>query len=599
MKNINRISQQVSDRPFTLDSSQPFVNEMLKEQFLKNEEKLAYIEANQYAPLNIVLMGEVKAGKSTLLNAIVGEAISNVGVTETTAVILEVVYGENKKATIHYISGENEEIEIETLYELLEEKKNEEDTEFFSRITSITLNYPLPRLKELRIVDTPGVETITTENQDTTNDYIMESDVVLWVLSAHHIGQASIIDRIQEVKNQGKPIVLIINRVDQVSGDVDRLIDYVEDEYFMYVEEVFTLSAIQAFEGVSKNDQRIYKESGLQEIMEFLEENIERSSEAVKHEVLLNSLKQVIVDEVIFNKAVQQQLELFVATSKKRKEESNFAVNKIDQLIDDHYSHWIDYQFLKQEEDEVMSVALENKDELASNKLKNFLSQDYIKEQIEEMWQDLNHEIAEERKYALETIDKQIQEETKKLELEFNQFTNQYNLVDAAANSTHSAKDSLIEGAKSGAVVGGTTTFALATYAAVLGPYASIITLGSAFTAFLPPVLFTSVIVGVAYKFLNKEKKENELPSKIIHSFSQAKDQAKKILKKPVQELKQTNRVFFDETNKNMDVQTLGEFSLKEVAELSRAIESHLVLLESISRELQVQIDALRIEENE
>ena len=48
--------------------------------------------------LHVVLMGEVKSGKSTLLNALVGEVVSPVGITETTATIINVFYMANCQA---------------------------------------------------------------------------------------------------------------------------------------------------------------------------------------------------------------------------------------------------------------------------------------------------------------------------------------------------------------------------------------------------------------------------------------------------------------------------------------------------------------------
>ena len=58
-------------------------------------ENIKALESSQYKPLNIAIVGEVKAGKSSLLNALLGKEISKVDVLEATSSVIEVVYGEN------------------------------------------------------------------------------------------------------------------------------------------------------------------------------------------------------------------------------------------------------------------------------------------------------------------------------------------------------------------------------------------------------------------------------------------------------------------------------------------------------------------------
>ena len=64
------------------------------------EENLEVIYNKINNTLKVVLMGEVKAGKSTIINSIVGEEISYVNVVEATASIIEIEYGFNENAAI-------------------------------------------------------------------------------------------------------------------------------------------------------------------------------------------------------------------------------------------------------------------------------------------------------------------------------------------------------------------------------------------------------------------------------------------------------------------------------------------------------------------
>lgn len=60
----------------------------------KSLEHLETLKKKCSKDLHVVLMGEVKSGKSTLLNALAGEVVSPVGITETTAAIINVCYGD-------------------------------------------------------------------------------------------------------------------------------------------------------------------------------------------------------------------------------------------------------------------------------------------------------------------------------------------------------------------------------------------------------------------------------------------------------------------------------------------------------------------------
>ena len=58
-------------------------------------ENIKALNSSQYKPLNIAIVGEVKSGKSSLLNALLGKEISEVDVLEATSSVIEVVYNEN------------------------------------------------------------------------------------------------------------------------------------------------------------------------------------------------------------------------------------------------------------------------------------------------------------------------------------------------------------------------------------------------------------------------------------------------------------------------------------------------------------------------
>lgn len=595
MYNLQSLIEGVSERPYDLKKNNPFLKEEHKDSFQTNIEELKEIKKGQLSPLNIVLMGEVKAGKSTLLNAMVGESVSNVGVTETTAVILEVSYGMEKEGIIHYKNGEEEIVRIEELNQKLNKKQIEGDIDFYSKIEKVALTYPLTKLQELTIVDTPGVETITTDNQETTDDYIMKSDVVIWLMSANHVGQASILDRIIDIKKRGKPVILIINRMDQVS-DSERILDYICDEYDFYVEEVFGLSAEEAFQGIMKKDDKRYRDSGLPDILNYLENNIERSSENLKEELLYESVLPIINREILTHLDMKKEIEIIDKTFETREEQTKIAIDRINTVIDNQFEHWIKHQFLKEEENELLSLTSDASDKIVEDKMKKYFSGDYIKGSVEKMWNELDEVLKEERKTSLKIMDESLEEEVEKIQIEYRGYIDQYDL-ESYSTSSRDTSSTIMEGAKSGAVVGGTTSLALATYASVLGPYAGYISMGAAFGAYLPPILFASIAGGIAYKIFNKDKNKNDLKNQVINNSEKIRMNIEKNLNKSIRKLKKENKNFFDELNKKMDKELMLDSTLTELKKMDEKISDHLSTLENYRSDLKKELKI--IEDNQ
>ncbi len=101
----------------------------------------------------LVIVGEVKAGKSSFLNALVREDICEVAPGPCTTAIREIVYGPERAAVSLGQSWDR-------------------------------VYLPKEVLRELSIVDTPGTNSIIRDHQTITENYVPQSDLVVFVFSA-------------------------------------------------------------------------------------------------------------------------------------------------------------------------------------------------------------------------------------------------------------------------------------------------------------------------------------------------------------------------------------------------------------------------------
>ena len=136
----------------------------------------------------IVIAGEFNAGKSALINALLGQKVLAEGVTPTTSHVTLVKWGEQAAEQVV-----DENFAIDT--------------------------YPLPLLKELNIVDTPGTNAIIRHHERLTDEFVPRSDLVLFITSADHPLTESERQFLERILTWGKKVVFVLNKVDIFEDD--------------------------------------------------------------------------------------------------------------------------------------------------------------------------------------------------------------------------------------------------------------------------------------------------------------------------------------------------------------------------------------------
>src|SRR5574340_1730214 len=131
----------------------------------------------------IVVVGEFNSGKSALVNAMLGEKVLAEGVTPTTSHVTLVKWGEKAAETL-----------VDEGYAVY--------------------TYPLPMLKELNIVDSPGTNAIIRRHERLTNEFIPRSDFVLFITSAERPLTESERQFLDRIFGWGKKIVFVLNKSD-------------------------------------------------------------------------------------------------------------------------------------------------------------------------------------------------------------------------------------------------------------------------------------------------------------------------------------------------------------------------------------------------
>jgi replication fork clamp-binding protein CrfC len=230
----------------------------------------------QQGVFRLMVLGDMKRGKSTFLNALIGENILPSDVNPCTALLTVLRYGPNKKVTVHF-KGDKlpEALDFESFkdkytIDSMEAKALEESNKLaFPDVDYAVVEYPLELLaKGIEIIDSPGLNDTEARNELSLG-YLNNCHAVLFVLSASQpctLGERRYLENY--VKDRGLSVFFLINawdRVQQSLIDPDdaaelasaeaklqrvfktNLAEYCQvDSHDIYAERVFPLSSITA-----------------------------------------------------------------------------------------------------------------------------------------------------------------------------------------------------------------------------------------------------------------------------------------------------------------------------------------------------------------
>ena len=135
----------------------------------------------------LVIVGEFNAGKSSVINAVLGKKHLKEGILPTTNEISVLRHGDAPRS--------------------------EQSSDGF-----YTQYIPADLLREVNIVDTPGTNVILERQQRLTEEFVPRADLVLFVLSADRPMTESEVRFLKYIRKWGKKVLFVVNKCDRLDG---------------------------------------------------------------------------------------------------------------------------------------------------------------------------------------------------------------------------------------------------------------------------------------------------------------------------------------------------------------------------------------------
>ena len=167
--------------------------------------------------LDILVLGQFKAGKSSFINHLLSNNLLPTGVLPVTAIITRVSYGSETKAVVSYFDENREEITINRLTEFISETENPENNKKVSVVDVF-----LPAMKPLhpiRLVDTPGLGSIFTHNSKVTHHWMGRIKAAIVVISAVQPLSENDVKLIAEAAEQSPKVYILLSKTDLVAAN--------------------------------------------------------------------------------------------------------------------------------------------------------------------------------------------------------------------------------------------------------------------------------------------------------------------------------------------------------------------------------------------
>jgi tetratricopeptide (TPR) repeat protein/GTPase SAR1 family protein len=240
-------------------------------------------------PLLLCVMGEFNAGKSTFVNALLGEEVAPMGILPTTATINVLKYGQRRGGRVVYRDDTSREVGWDEVPALLKAVDEEEAR----RIRLVEVLYPLEVLQRVNVVDTPGLNSIQPEHEAVARGFIAEADAVVWLFSVDQAGKASEREALEQIRKEGKRALGVVNKIDRL-GDAAGTLDvnaevegapifaHLRESLSDLLEAVVPFSARDALLGRKGEDAERVARSNLSGLMAVLEERFFARSQAIK-----------------------------------------------------------------------------------------------------------------------------------------------------------------------------------------------------------------------------------------------------------------------------------------------------------------------------
>lgn len=300
----------------------------------------------------VSVFGKVKAGKSYLGNLIMGHPVRKAGLASS--------YDKLTDLTVHvYDRGKMYE---QNRLSTDEEQKECNGEEFYVDKNEATSTIQWVNIGGMCWFDTPGIGSVTIENEELAKEYVKNSDLVIFACNSDAAGTRQEFLEIKQLHEMGKPILLLLTQSDVYDYDVDDDGEEIsilvpksekdrsdQEKYMMETlreqgmedvlryADILTVSALLASEAIKNNDAEMFEQSNIGKLLEKLTSITRNDAAEIKRntpKIRINEMiDSIITDLQSVSKEVNKYCDAIQVNKQNLSERKDWMIEQIRALL--------------------------------------------------------------------------------------------------------------------------------------------------------------------------------------------------------------------------------------------------------------------------
>ncbi len=293
-----------------------------------------------HGQFHLAVLGQFKRGKSTLLNALLGEEILPASVVPLTAIPTFIRYGKCMEARVDFQDGDKPEGKITGNVEevksfLAKFVTEEENPKNRFGVSHVEVKLPAPILSSgMVLIDTPGVGSTFQHNTEATLNFLPQCDAALFLVSADPPITEVEVEFLREARKKIPRFFFVLNKVDYLEMEERRVVERFLKE--MLIErvgvgrntEIISLSAREGLRAKLSGDSIGWKKSGMAD----LEEGLLRFMADEKSKALFEALSRKTLDMIA---DIRMRLELRIRSLEMPLEDLEERLDIFERKVDE------------------------------------------------------------------------------------------------------------------------------------------------------------------------------------------------------------------------------------------------------------------------
>lgn len=168
-------------------------------------------------PIDVAVLGQFKAGKSSFLNSLIGQNVLPVGAIPVTTAITRLQYGTKEQALIKHFNGQITEVPLTDIINFTSEAQNPGNAK---NVAIVDIETPsLKKYPGIRLVDTPGLGSIFKYHEATSESWLPSVGTAILAVSSDRPLSENDLELIRELTSHTPNIILLLTKCDILSSE--------------------------------------------------------------------------------------------------------------------------------------------------------------------------------------------------------------------------------------------------------------------------------------------------------------------------------------------------------------------------------------------